>query len=74
MGWGQRFFVIAAPFLREAAIDSVKYQETGARSLYFSQSPAMLNFPNGHGAQVNNEGRAWLTAAGEILGDGALCL
>jgi hypothetical protein len=46
MGWGRRLFVITAPFLREAAIDSVRYQETGARALYFSQSPAMLNFPN----------------------------
>ena len=45
MGWGLRLFVITPPFLRDAAIDSVRYQETGAHSLYFSQSLPILNFP-----------------------------
>ena len=45
IGCGRRFFTIRTPPLREAAIDSVIYQETGARALYFSHSAEILNLP-----------------------------
>ena len=32
---GRRFFRMIIPFLREAVIDSVKYQETGARAYFY---------------------------------------
>ena len=45
IGCGRLFFKTTMPFLREAAIDSVRCQETDARDLYFSQRDAILNFP-----------------------------